>query len=232
MNNDNVEDSSDATDRTNTTSSTKLNSSTKEEEDPELFPPLRPRTGMKSKINNYQAGRATVSVPITKFSGISHNASFQSKLLFFNGGKPYQKFQHIPHNNEKEETNKKEHTGRKSVLLGDDVNKITNTEEIDNNININKIIEKKNNNKEASKKVSSRNDSFLSIQNQIRSLSFENKAANYNNNLDIEKIESPFNLKLKTMKDQWSFQKILLDYNILDFTSKKKFFYNFHFSDI
>ena len=28
------------------------------------------------------------------------------------------------------------------------------------------------------------------------------------------------NLKLKTLDDQWSFQKILLDYNILDFTSK------------
>ena len=28
------------------------------------------------------------------------------------------------------------------------------------------------------------------------------------------------NIKLKSFEDQWSFQKILLDYNILDFTSK------------
>ena len=32
-------------------------------------------------------------------------------------------------------------------------------------------------------------------------------------------------INLKSLKDQWSFQKILLDYNILDFTSKFNFYY-------
>ena len=31
-------------------------------------------------------------------------------------------------------------------------------------------------------------------------------------------------IKLKSLDEQWSFQKILLDYNILDFTSKFYYF--------
>ena len=59
-------------------------------------------------MNINQPGRATISVPLSSFNGISHNASFQSKLLFFNGGKPRTKFQHIPYAHERiAEDNKK-----------------------------------------------------------------------------------------------------------------------------
>ena len=50
-----------------------------------------------------------------------------------------------------------------------------------------------------------------------------------------DKKPSSTNLKLKSLKDQWDFQKILLDYNILDFTSKLiiiLFFIILFFSDI
>ena len=33
---------------------------------------------------------------MTKFSGIGPNADFQSKISFFNGGKPHTKFKHMP----------------------------------------------------------------------------------------------------------------------------------------
>ena len=45
-------------------------------------------------------------------------------------------------------------------------------------------------------------------------------------------INNPIEIKnLKSLDDQWSFQKILLDYNILDFTSKF-IIINISFSDI
>ena len=70
-------------------SSTKTNSSSKNED---IFAKQRPRGGIKSKINNFQPGRHTIAVPLNSFNGISHNASFQSKLKFFNNGKPTPKF--------------------------------------------------------------------------------------------------------------------------------------------
>ena len=36
-------------------------------------------------------------------------------------------------------------------------------------------------------------------------------------------IDSNFGITLKPLEEQWNYQKILLDYNILDFTSKYDF---------
>ena len=89
-----------STSKTNSSSINK-DQNLKNEEDNDLFPKPRQRVGIKNKMNNNQLGRATMSVPLSSFNGISHNASFQSKLLFFNGGKPRPKFQHIPYAHEK-----------------------------------------------------------------------------------------------------------------------------------
>ena len=99
-------------------SSAKTNSSLINE-DNDLLPNTRPRGGIKSKINAFQPQRHTVAVPLNNFSGISHNASFQSKLLFFNGGKP-KKTYHYPIAHDKvitEEKDKKENILKKKLLI-------------------------------------------------------------------------------------------------------------------
>ena len=115
MSNKKEEDSSNfSSTKTNSSTINKDNTSKNEEDD--IFYKARIRGGIKHKSNNYQPGRATISVPLTSFSGISHNASFQSKLLFFNGGKPRPKFQHIPYPNEKvPEDNKKKTINKNDI---------------------------------------------------------------------------------------------------------------------
>ena len=215
------------------------------EDDKEMFPKSRPRGGIKSKINNFQPGRHTVAVPLNSFSGISHNASFQSKLLFFNGGKPRPKFQHIPMAQEKaiteEKENEKENNMRKTMFNKDDKLQTTKNEKIDldNNININKIVESKNNNSNNNKVNNNVNDinkktfykkrSLNITINQLHSFNLDTETSTSN-----EKKQAPLKIKLKSLKDQWYYQKILLDYNILDFTSKYieyYFSYFFYFSD-
>ena len=111
MSNNKKDDSSISTAKTNSSSINKDNSSKDEEED--VFQKPRTRGGIKHKIGNFQPGRATISVPLSSFNGISHNASFQSKLLFFNGGKPRPKFQHIPYAHEKVPEDSKKKTKKK-----------------------------------------------------------------------------------------------------------------------
>ena len=224
-------------------SSTKTNSSSKNED---IFPKQRPRAGIKSKVNNFQAGRHTVAVPLNSFSGISHNASFQSKLKFFNNGKPAQKFQHMPIAHDKvisEENDKKDNMNIKKIPHNkEDKNKKIKNEkdDIDCNMNINKIIESKNNNSNNSNNINNtnKNNDFENkkpkpymkkntinyTQKQIHELNLDKNIKSIGNNekkIDDKKPSST-NLKLKSLKDQWEFQKILLDYNILDFTSKLK----------
>lgn len=216
-------------------------------EDSDLFPKSRPRAGggIKSKINNFQAGRHTVAVPLNSFSGISHNASFQSKLLFFNAGKTGKKFQHAPVTNDKvitEESEKKENKIKKSAFNKDDKIQKTKNEkneniDLENNININKIVDSKNNNN--SNKNSNNNDNdnkkkmFVKkktlnmTSNQIHSLNIDSETSN-----NKTSNNTPSNIKLKSLKDQWYYQKILLDYNILDFTSKYIILISFFSSDI
>ena len=242
----------------NHNSKVKTNSSSKNEDtfsndsENDFFQKTRPRGGIKSKINNFQAGRNTISVPITKFSGISPNADFQSKLSFFNGGKPHTKFKHMPLPQDKvikEETEKKENKIKKTFNKEEpNKKKNDNNDDIDSNININSLLNSKNNN---SNNYNSNNKSNNNINNEYEgrkrytfvkknSVSYssnqfhtllsketkesKNSSSSQKNILPEKKVEmkkKPFNkLNLNSLKDQWKFQKILLDYNILDFTSK------------
>ena len=227
-------------------SSAKTNSSLINE-DNDLLPNTRPRGGIKSKINAFQPQRHTVAVPLNNFSGISHNASFQSKLLFFNGGKP-KKTYHYPIAHDKvitEEKDKKENIFKKNTLNIEDKSKKTKIEkdDLDSNININKLLDTKNNNNSNNSNNSNKNDDYEDKINstfpihkkntiyysssQYHTLSLDSKSSNFNKILPNEKKTeekkiSSIGLKLKSLKDQWDFQKILLDYNILDFTSKLK----------
>ena len=151
------EDDSFSTAKTNSSSINK-DTSSKNEED-ELYHKTRTRGGVKHKINNFQPGRATISVPLSSFSGISHNASFQSKLLFFNGGKPRPKFQHIPYAHEKvpEDSKKKNPINKIEKKTEKKVEKKNENDfdDIDSNININQIMESKNKNTNNDNKNSS-----------------------------------------------------------------------------
>ena len=207
-------------------SSIKTNSSSiNEDTEYDKYQKTRPRGGIKSKANNFQTGRNTICVPMSNFSGISSNASFQSKLLFFNGGKP-------PPKQKKIGTSKAitEESEKKNKIEKDDIN---------SNININNLLNSKNNNNKSNNANTNANknkdldnprkytfvkkNSVSFSSNQINSLiaSFDSKPSS-SNNLNKEKKTENKNEKiiLKDLKEQWKFQKILLDYNILDFTSK------------
>ena len=209
-----------------------------------------------------------MSVPLSSFNSISHNASFQSKLLFFNGGKP-RKFQHIPYPNERipEDNKQKNINNINNKLDKKEEKKIEKKVEkkiekkedkkieknINTNININQIINsekqnqnsknKINNNEEnKNKKIIDEKDEFdIKINPQKKNTMHIsiNKASTFSLDYKIPgfsklqkddgaktKEENKANkiIKLKSLDEQWSFQKILLDYNILDFTSKFYYF--------
>ena len=298
-----------STSKTNSSSINK-DQNLKNEEDNDLFPKPRQRVGIKNKMNINQPGRATISVPLSSFNGISHNASFQSKLLFFNGGKPRPKFQHIPYaherisednkkknilnnmNNkfdkkfekkvekknekkiEKKEEKKIEKKEEKKIEKKEE-KKIEKKEEkkidwkkeekkeekkieknkyekefndINSNININNIINsgKQNkyngNNNEGNQNLNAINEEDEDFEmkmnynikftntiyipsSKVPSLSLDYKIPGFSKIQKEDKTKNKeqnqiMNLKLKSLDEQWSFQKILLDYNILDFTSK------------
>ena len=207
-------------------SSIKTNSSSiNEDTEYDKYQKTRPRGGIKSKANNFQTGRNTICVPMSNFSGISSNASFQSKLLFFNGGKP-------PPKQKKIGTSKAitEESEKKNKIEKDDIN---------SNININNLLNSKNNNNKSNNSNTNANknkdldnprkytfvkkNSVSFSSNQINSLiaSFDTKPSSSNNSNKEKKTENKNEkIILKDLKEQWKFQKILLDYNILDFTSK------------
>ena len=217
-------------------STTKTNSSSVNE-DSDIFPKLRPRGGgIKVKANNFQSGRNTVAVPLSSFSGVSHNASFQSKLKFFNAGKGTTKpvYHHVPHDKViTEEPEKKENKNNKNnTFYNEDKNKKLKNEkeDINSNMNINNLLNTqtnkrnsyKNNDIESKKhKTIYLKKNSVNLSNQIHSKTIESKLSG-----TFEKNNEQSPIKLKSLKDQWYFQKILLDYNILDFTSKYKVFYN------
>ena len=207
-------------------SSIKTNSSSiNEDTEYDKYQKTRARGGIKSKANNFQAGRNTICVPMSNFSGISSNASFQSKLLFFNGGKP-------PPKQKKIGTSKAitEESEKKNKIEKDDIN---------SNININNLLNSKNNNNKSNNANTNANknkdldnprkytfvkkNSVSFSSNQMNSLisSFESKPSSSSNSNKEKKTENKNEkIILKDLKEQWKFQKILLDYNILDFTSK------------
>ena len=279
----------------NFSSSINKDQNLKNEEDNDLFPKQRQRVGIKNKMNINQPGRATISVPLSSFNGISHNASFQSKLLFFNGGKPRPKFQHIPYAHERiAEDNKKKNNinnkfdkkfekkvekknekkiekkeekkfekkeeikiekkeEKKTDLKKEekkieknkyekafnDINSNTNT---NHNINSGRQNKHNGNNNEGNKNLNAIDeedeDFEMKMNNNIKftntiyipsskvpSLSLDYKIPGFSKIQKEDKTKNKeqnqiMNLKLKSLDEQWSFQKILLDYNILDFTSK------------
>ena len=287
-----------STSKTNSSSINK-DQNLKNEEDNDLFPKQRQRVGIKNKMNINQPGRATISVPLSSFNGISHNASFQSKLLFFNGGKPRPKFQHIPYAHERiAEDNKKKNNinnkfdkkfekkvekknekkiekkeekkfekkeeikiekkeEKKTDLKKEekkieknkyekafnDINSNTNT---NHNINSGRQNKHNGNNNEGNKNLNAIDeedeDFEMKINNNIKftntiyipsskvpSLSLDYKIPGFSKIQKEDKTKNKeqnqiMNLKLKSLDEQWSFQKILLDYNILDFTSKFYFY--------
>ena len=261
-----------STSKTNSSSINK-DQNLKNEEDNDLFPKPRQRVGIKNKMNINQPGRATISVPLSSFNGISHNASFQSKLLFFNGGKPRPKFQHIPYAHERiSEDNKKknilnnmnnkfdkkfekkvEKKNEKKIEKKEEKKIEKNKYEkefndINSNININNIINlgKQNkyngNNNEGNQNLNAINEEDEDFEmkmnynikftntiyipsSKVPSLSLDYKIPGFSKIQKEDKTKNKeqnqiMNLKLKSLDEQWSFQKILLDYNILDFTSK------------
>ena len=212
-------------DNSNNTSIKTNSSSINEDTEYDKYQKTRPRGGIKSKANNFQTGRNTICVPMSNFSGISSNASFQSKLLFFNGGKP-------PPKQKKIGTSKAitEESEKKNKIEKDDIN---------SNININNLLNSKNNNNKSNNANTNANknkdldnprkytfvkkNSVSFSSNQINSLiaSFDTKPSSSNNSNKEKKTENKNEkIILKDLKEQWKFQKILLDYNILDFTSK------------
>ena len=217
-------------------STTKTNSSSVNE-DSDIFPKLRPRGGgIKVKANNFQSGRNTVAVPLSSFSGVSHNASFQSKLKFFNAGKGTTKpvYHHVPHDKViTEEPEKKENKNNKNnTFYNEDKNKKLKNEkeDINSNMNINNLL-----NTQTNKRNSYKNNDIESKKH--KTIYLKKNSVNFSNQIHSKAIESKLSgtfeknneqspIKLKSLKDQWYFQKILLDYNILDFTSKYKIFYN------
>ena len=258
-----------STSKTNSSSINK-DQNLKNEEDNDLFPKQRQRVGIKNKMNINQPGRATISVPLSSFNGISHNASFQSKLLFFNGGKPRPKFQHIPYAHERiAEDNKKKNNinnkfdkkfekkvekknekkiekkeekkieKNKYEKAFNDINSNTNT---NHNINSGRQNKHNGNNNEGNKNLNAIDeedeDFEMKMNNNIKftntiyipsskvpSLSLDYKIPGFSKIQKEDKTKNKeqnqiMNLKLKSLDEQWSFQKILLDYNILDFTSK------------
>ena len=264
----------------NFSSSINKDQTSKNEEDDDLYSKTRQRIGIKNKMNNNQAGRATVSVPLSSFSGISHNASFQSKILFFNGGKP-RKFQHIPYAHEKAPEDKKQKTISNKIDKKEEKKvekktekKIEKKEEkkeekkiekkiekninsninIDSNLNINEILNSEKQNQNNKDKINNNEENKMKIlineeddEDNIK-INFQkkntiyvpfNRASTFSLDYKIPgfskiqkeeknktKEENKINkiIKLKSLDEQWSFQKILLDYNILDFTSKFYYF--------
>ena len=262
-----------STSKTNSSSINK-DQNLKNEEDNDLFPKPRQRVGIKNKTNNNQPGRATISVPLSSFNGISHNASFQSKLLFFNGGKPRPKFQHIPYAHERiAEDNKKknninnkfdkkfekkvEKKNEKKIEKKEEkkieknkyekaFNNINSNININYNINLGKQNKYNGNNNEGNENLNAIDeedeDFEMKMNNNIKftntiyipsskvpSLSLDYKIPGFSKIQKEDKTKNKeqnqiMNLKLKSLDEQWSFQKILLDYNILDFTSKFYFY--------
>ena len=180
--------------------------------------------------------RNTISVNFHSLNSISHQASFQSKLMFFNSKAVAQE----PNKNKNKNFTKEVKKIKKEEKYGDlDDN---------GNLNINEIIGSKNNNSDLNNVNDKTNDKEIK---KFKSVYYKKYTANLQYHSPIEektsdskekktekiiektekkqiddrtkKIEEP-PLILKSLDEQWYYQKILLDYNILDFTSKYNFY--------
>ena len=136
-----------------------------------------------------------------------------------NSSKPGSKTVYISSSKIKEAKNKK---GHKFLFFGKskDNGKNNSINDDDDNFRIendynNKIFETK---KLKNKRLTKKNTiNFISPANEFQKTTLEKNILIEDNNL-----ESNFGISLKPLEEQWKYQKILLDYNILDFTSKSK----------
>ena len=132
-----------------------------------------------------------------------------------NTNRPGSNTVYIPPSKVNEENSKK---GHKFFFFGKSKDKGKNNSINDDNIRIendnnNKIYETK---KLKNKKLTKKNTiNFISPANEFQKTTLEKNILIEDNNLD-----SNFGISLKPLEEQWKYQKILLDYNILDFTSK------------
>jgi hypothetical protein len=109
------------------------------------------------------------------------------------------------------ENNKNSHS--KFLFFGKGKSKVSNDNNDNNNITNKKMYDTK---KLKNKKLSKTNTiNYFSPANEFQKTTLEK-----NNLIEDNNSEINFGISLKPLEEQWKFQKILLDYNILDFTSK------------
>ena len=190
-----------------------------------LFKPIQP--------NTRHSGRGTVCVPLTNFKGVSENAGFLSKLNFFNEGakkdqKPLQKQVTVDLKKDKFESKKKinevekedkakklKDTHPKRFSMGeDDSNAYNSLQKFQN------CFDKNEKDKKSSNKKKEINNNTNNSNNKIN-----NTKLNSNDKFDSDeksnKIFSEAKGKNTDKLDiHWTYENILLNYNILDFTSK------------
>ena len=207
-----------------------------------LFKPIQP--------NTRHSGRGTVCVPITSFKGVSENAGFSSKLNFFNESakknqKSFQKKATVDYTkdkfgnkkviNEVEKEDKKQNLKdnrqkRFSVEVDENTQKYNSLQKFQNSFNKNeKEKESKNKKKEINNNTNNSNKISVNtnINNNKDTKNNINKSNN-TNNCSNNKINEKNNKNLNESKEKntnrldehWKYEDILLNYNILDFTSK------------
>ena len=155
-----------------------------------FFPNIKANTGGKI-LTNSMPGRKTVYLPSKKI-----DESKKNHLKFFFFGK-----------SKKNEVEKVENIKNDNI----DNNNINSNNDNNDIINNNKIFATKKLNKKLVKK----NTINYSPADEFQKTSLEK-----NNLIEEFTLETNFGITLKPLEEQWKYQKILLDYNILDFTSK------------
>ena len=204
-----------------------------------------------SELSRQRIGRGTVSIPFSKMKSLEPGSTFQSKLAFFNSGKPVKKFQKIP--TLKENTKGGDDTNTNinislpnlpdlSKEMGgssQDLNLKKNKSNISNDIEIKKTstftlpkLRKIQGNVNYYEGYTDKVDPFLNSYSTHKKKKEDNpsKIDNVSDN-NINSVPTLINIKgnnfeLLTMEEHWKYQKILLDYNILDFTSKSKIYFS------
>ena len=127
---------------------------------------------------------------------------------------------YIPSSKINEINKDKEESDSNAKVFDNSKNKDSEEQEkVDDNININNYESKAFETKKlkSKKKINKNNTiNYCSPANEFQKTMFEQK------NFISDTNETNFGITLKSLEEQWKYQKILLDYNILDFTSKLK----------
>jgi len=108
----------------------------------------------------------------------------------------------------------------------EDKRKVANSLKVSNNLENVKLSSSLFNEESKSDDEENKNDQKLEINPGRGRTSIYTKYNEKNN--DEEEINQIFDNSdyIKKLEEKWKYEKILLDYNIIDFTSKRKYFYN------